>query len=134
MLETILPVIIAVIAMQFLIRFMQKKRSENKTTTRDYDYKKKIDQFMKVSNYDEGVVSDRILADEIRSGLGKPEILLGIPDSMREIRKELNLIIDGVTHGVRSKTGKNPVTEIKYKDPAGMFDEIVKIIKKHKMD
>ncbi len=134
MLEKILPVIIAVIAMQFLIRFMQKKRSENKTTTRDYDYKKKIDQFMRVSNYDEGVGSDRILVDEIRSGLGKPELLLGIPDSMREIRKDLNLIIDGVTHGVRSKTGKNTATEVKYKDPAGMFDEIVEIIKKHKKE
>jgi hypothetical protein len=133
MIEKILPVIIAVIAMQFLIRFMQKKRSENKSTARDYDYKKKIDQFMKVSNYDEGVGNDRILTDEIRSGLGKPDLLLGIPDSMREIRKELNLIIDGVTYGVRSKIGKNPVIEVKYKDPEKMFDEIVQIIKKHKL-
>jgi hypothetical protein len=46
----------------------------------------------------------------------------------------LNLIIDGVTHGVRSKTGKNPVIEVKYKDPARMFDEIVEIIRKHKTD
>ncbi len=133
MLEKVLPIIIAVIAMQFLIRFMQKKRSQNKTVPRDYDYKKKIDQFMKVSNYDEGAGSDRILADEIRSGLGKPDLLLGIPDSMRETRKELNLIIDGVTHGVRSKIGKNPVIEVKYKDPVRMFDEIVEIIKKHKL-
>lgn len=134
MLDKVLPIIIAIIAMQFLIRFMQKKRNSNKTPVRDYDYKKKIDQFMKVSNYDEGVANDRILIDEIRSGLGKTELLLEIPDSMREIRRELNLIIDGVTHGVKSKIGKNPVIEIKFKDPGRMFDEIVEIIKKHKLD
>lgn len=134
MLDKVLPIIIAIIAMQFLIRFMQKKRNSNKTPVRDYDYKKKIDQFMKVSNYDEGVANDRILIDEIRSGLGKTELLLEIPDSMREIRRELNLIIDGVTHGVKSKIGKNPVSEIKFKDPGRMFDEIVEIIKKHKLD
>lgn len=133
MLEKVLPVIIAVIALQFIIRFMQKKRREKTPTTRNFDYKKKIDQFLKVTNYDEGVSNERILIEDIHSGLGKPDIILGIPENMRDVRKDLNLIIDAVTHGVKDKIGKNPSIEISYNSPAKMFDEIVEVIKKHKL-
>jgi len=133
MIEKIIPIILAIIALQFLIRFMQKKKKNKTVSTRDFDYKKKIDQFMKVTNYDEGVNNERILTDEIRTGLGKPDLLLGIPDNMREVRRDLNLIIDAVTEGVKSKVSKNPMIEIKYNEPVKMLDEIVQVIKKHKL-
>ena len=133
MFEKIIPVIVALIALQFLIRFMNKKRQSQQTSTREFDYKKRIDEFMRISNYDEGANHDRILTDEIRSGLGKPELLLEIPDSMREVRRGLNLIIDAVTHGVKAKIGTNPSHDIKYNSPDMMFDEIVEVIKRHKI-
>lgn len=133
MFEKVIPVIAALIALQFLIRFMNRKKQNNQISTREFDYKKRIDEFLKVSSYDEGVNHDRILTDEIRSGLGKPELLLEIPDSMRDVRRNLNLIIDGVTQGVKAKTGTNPALEIKYNSPDKMFDEIVEVINRHKI-
>ncbi len=133
MLEKVIPIILAIIALQFVIRFMQKNKKAKSVNTRNLDYKAKIDQFMKVTNYDEGTNDERILTDEIRSSLGKPDLLLEIPDSMREVRRDLNLIIDAVTHGVKSKISKNPTDEIKYNNPDKMMDEIVEIIKRHKM-
>jgi len=133
MFEKIIPVFIALIALQFLIKFINRRRLNKKSPVRDFDYKKKIDEFMKVSNFDEGVNNERILNDELRSGLGKPELMLGIPESMRDVRKGLNLIIDGVTHGIKSKISVNPVDEIKYNNPGQMFDEIIEVINKHKI-
>ena len=135
MLEKIFPVIIALIALQILIRYRNKnKKNVKHTSRRDFDYKKKIDEFMKVSNYDEGVNREQVLIDGIHSGLGKPELILGIPDSMRDVRKNLNLIIDGVTYGVKGKIGSGPVDEIKYNSPDKMFDEIVEVINRHKIN
>lgn len=133
MFEKVIPVIIALIALQFLIRFMNKRKVSKPVQARNLDYKKKIDQFMQVSNYDEGVNSDRILTEEIRSGLGKPELMLEIPDSMRDVRRNLNLVIEGVSHGVKSKIGSNPASDIKYNSPDKMFDEIVAVINRHKI-
>jgi hypothetical protein len=133
MFEKVIPVIIALIALQFLIRFMNKRRASKPVQTRTQDYKKRIDEFLRVSNFDEGANSDRILTDEIRSGLGKPELMLEIPDSMRDVRRNLNLIIDAVTHGVKSKIGSNPASEIKYSSPDKMFEEIVAVINRHKV-
>jgi hypothetical protein len=133
MFEKIIPVIVALIALQFLIRFMNRKKKGNQESSRNLDYKKRIDDFLKISSYDEGTNNDRILSNEIRSGLGKPELLLEIPDSMRDVRRSLNLIIDGVTQGVKAKIGTNPVHEIKYNAPEKMFDEIVEVINRHKI-
>lgn len=133
MFEKIIPVIVALIALQFLIRFMNKKKQSQQTSTRDFDYKKRIDEFMRISNFDEGTNNERILTDEVRSGLGKPELILEIPDSMRDVRRSLNLIIDGVTQGVKAKIGTNPAHEIKYNSPDKMFDEIVEVINRHKI-
>ena len=133
MFEKIIPVIVALIALKFLIRFMNKKRQNSPASTRDFDYKKRIDEFMKISNYDEGTNNDRILSDEVRSGLGKPELLLEIPDSMRDVRRSLNLVIDAVTQGVKAKIGSNPPQEIKYNSPDKMFDEIIAVINRHKI-
>jgi len=133
MFERIIPVVIALIALQFLVRYMNKKRMNKRNSSRDFDYKNKIDQFLRISNYDEGTNNERILTDEIRSGLAKPELMLEIPDSMRDVRKGLNLIIDGVTHAVKGKISSRPGADNKYKNTAEMFDEIVEVIKKHKI-
>lgn len=133
MFEKIIPVIAAVLVLQFLIRFMQKKKKEKNSQPRNFDYKKKIDQFMKYSNYDEGVNSEKLLIEDIRTGLGKTEFFSGIPEDKREVRRELNLIIDAVTHGIRSKLGSNSTDEMKYNNPEKMFDEIVKVINNYKI-
>lgn len=133
MFEKVIPVIVALIVLQFLIRFLNRKNKNKQPSARDFDYKKRIDDFLKISSYDEGTNNDRILSDEIRSGLGKPELLLEIPDSMRDVRRSLNLIIDGVTQGVKAKIGTNPVHDIKYNSPDKMFDEIVEVINRHKI-
>jgi len=132
MLEKILPVIAMLVALQLLLRFMQRRRkTESQGSSRYSEYKEKIDRFMKISNYDEGADYDRVFSDEIRSGIAKPELIMGIPESMRDVRKGLNLIIDGVNHAVRAKTGTPGTGDIKYRDAAGMFDELVEVIKKH---
>lgn len=131
MFEKLIPVILALLAVQILIRVMQKKRRTNQSPSRNFDYKKRIDQLMKISNYDEGVNSEQAMIDEIRSGLGKPDMISGIPDNMRSVRRDLNLIIDAVTQGVKSKTGKTPVDAVRYHSPEKMFDEIVEVIRKH---
>lgn len=134
MLEKIIPVIIALIAIQFLIRYTNSKRKKNtELTSERRDYKKRIDEFMRISNSDEGINTGRIAGDEVKSSLGRPDIIMNIPDNMRDVRKNLNLIIDGVTHGLKSKTGSPDESEIKYRDPSVMFDEIVEIIKKHRI-
>lgn len=133
MFERVIPIIIALVALQLLVRYMNNRRVKKKAVPRDFDYKRKIDQFLKISNYDEGINNERILTDEIRSGLAKPDLLLEIPDSMRDVRKGLNLIIDGVTHAVKGKIGAKKSGDISYNNAAGMFDEIVEVINRHKI-
>lgn len=133
MFERIIPIIIALLALQLLLKFLKKQKMNRQTqsSSRDFDYKKKIDEFLKVSNYDEGINDERILTDKVRSGLGKPDLLLEIPESMRDVRRSLNLIIDGVTHGVKGKIGSVPGQAGKYDSPEKMFDEIVEVINRH---
>jgi len=132
MLEKILPVIAMLVALQLLLRFMQRRRkTERQGPSRYSEYKEKIDRFMKISNYDEGADYDRIFSDEIRSGIARPELIMGIPESMRDVRKDLNLIIDGVNHAVGAKIHSDRSDDVKYRDPAKMFDELVEVIKKH---
>lgn len=133
MFERVIPIIIALVALQLLVRYMNNRRVKKKAVPRDFDYKRKIDQFLKISNYDEGINNERILTDEIRSGLAKPDLLLEIPDSMRDVRRGLNLIIDGVTHAVKGKIGAKNSGDISYNNAAGMFDEIVEVINRHKI-
>lgn len=133
MLEKIIPVIIALFAIQLLIRFLNNRKKNSKPSSRNLDYKKRIDEFLKISSYDEGVNRERVLTDEIRSGLGKPELILNIPDNMRDVRRNLNLVIDAVTQGVKSKTGSLPEHEKKYSSPDRMFDEIIEVINRHRI-
>ena len=134
MFEKIIPLIIALFAFQFFIRYMNKRKKNNQSSVRNFDYKKRIDEIMKISNYDEGVNAGQLLKNDIRSGLGKPELMLGIPDNMRDVRSGLNLIIDAVTNGVKGKIGSLPAGDNMYKDSAAMFDEIIEVIKKHKTE
>ncbi|MCL2154521.1 MAG: hypothetical protein FWH53_02530 [Leptospirales bacterium] len=131
MFEKFIPVIIVLILIQLVIRFMKMKNSRPKVDSRNFDYKKRIDDFMKISNYDEGVGAGRKLSEEVRQGLGG-DLIMGIPESMRDVRKNLNLIIDGVSHGVKAKIGERSDI-IKYNNAAEMFDEILAIINRHKV-
>lgn len=136
MFERILPVIIALVILQILIRFMQKrKKREHKLhgSSRYSEYRDKVDRLMKAGNFEDAGNYDRILSDEIRSGIAKPELIMEIPDSMRDVRRGLNLIIDGVNHAVKAKTGNESGDEIKFKDAAQMFDELVEVVKKHQV-
>ena len=131
MFEKIIPVIVALILIQFAMKFLISRKSKQKVNTHRFDYKKRIDEFMKISNYDEGVGVGNKLSEEARQGLGG-SLLLDIPESMREVRKDLNLIINAVSHGVKAKIGeKSDIVE--YNNAAEMFDEIVKIINRHKL-
>ena len=131
MFEKLIPVIVILILIQFFVRFMNSRKSKQKANTRKFDYKRRIDEFIKISSYDEGVGAGNKLSEEVRQGLGG-QLVLDIPDSMRDVRKDLNLIIDGVSHAVRAKIGEKSDI-VKYNNSAEMFDEILEIINKHKV-
>ncbi len=134
MLEKIVPVIIALVVLQLFIRYMNKKRKNEPVSHDRADYKKRIDELMKVSNYDEGVNAGHSLSEEVKKTLGNPEIITGIPENMRDVRRSLNRIIDAVTQGVKAKTGLLKESESQFKDPAAMFDEIVEVVNRHRTD
>jgi len=129
--EKFIPIIAILILVQFGMKFLSRRRAKQKPASRDFDYKKKIDDAMRISNYDEGVGTGRKLSEEAHQGLGG-DLITGIPDNMRDVRKNLNLIIDGVSHGVKAKTCEKSDI-MKYNNAAEMFDEIVEIINKHKV-
>jgi len=131
MFEKIIPIIAALILLQFAMKFLISRKSKQKVNTNRFDYKKRIDEFMKISNYDEGVGAGNKLSEDVRQGLSG-DLLLDIPESMRGVRKDLNLIIDGVIHGVKAKIGERANME-KYNNAAEMFDEILEIINRHKL-
>jgi hypothetical protein len=131
MFEKLIPIILVLILMQVAIKFINKNRRKPRVNSRNFDYKKRIDDFMRISNYDEGVGAGRKLAGEVQQGLGN-DLILGIPENMRDVRKDLNLIIDGVSCAVKAKIGEKSDV-IKYTNGAEMFDEIVEIINRHKV-
>jgi hypothetical protein len=131
MFEKVLPIIVVLIIIQFAIRLIKNKSSKAKVNKHRYDYKDRIDEFMRISNYDEGVGAGRKLSEEVRHGLGS-ELLQGIPENMHDVKKNLNLIIDGVSHAVRAKIGEREEI-IKYNNAAEMFDEILSIVNRHKV-
>jgi hypothetical protein len=131
MFEKFVPIILILIAIQVVVKFMNRKKSTSRADSHHLNYKKRIDEFMRVSNYDEGVGAGRKLAGEVQQGLGG-DLISGIPDNMRDVRKNLNLIIDGVSCAVKAKIGEKS-DMIKYTNGAEMFDEIVEIINRHKI-
>ncbi len=134
MFEKILPVILALIALQFIVRFMGRKKTPKKPVWKEIDYKRKIDELMKIGNFDDANTTGKSLQEEVKARLARPELYMDIPDDMRDVRRGLNILIDAVTAGVRAKTGSGKVDLSHYKDPAKMFDELVEIVKKHKVD
>ena len=131
MFEKLVPVILVLILIQLAMKFINKKKSKPRVDSRHFDYKKRIDDFMRISNYDEGIGAGRKLAGEVHQGLGS-DLISGIPENMRDVRKDLNLIIDGVSCAVKAKIGEKSDV-IKYTNGAEMFDEIVEIINRHKV-
>ena len=131
MFEKLVPIIFILIVIQLAMKFINKNKSKPRVDSRHFDYKKRIDDFMRISNYDEGVGAGRKLTGEVHQGLGG-DLISGIPDNMRDVRKNLNLIIDGVSCAVKAKIGEKSDV-VKYTDEAEMFDEIVEIINRHKI-
>ncbi|HPS57740.1 MAG TPA: hypothetical protein PK514_06500 [Spirochaetota bacterium] len=134
MFEKILPVVLALIALQFIVRFMNRKKTAKTSAWRELDYKRKIDELMKIGNFDDANTTGKSLQEEVKARLAKPELYMDIPDNKRDVRRGLNLVIDAVTTGVRAKTGSGTGDMSNYNDPAKMFDEIVEVVKKHKID
>ena len=134
MFEKILPVIMALVALQLIVRFMARKKSGKPSAWRELDYKRKIDELMKIGNFDDANTTGKSLQEEVKARLAKPELYMEIPDDMRDVRRGLNLVIDAVTTGIRAKTGSGQRDMSNYNDPAKMFDEIVEVVKKHKTD
>ena len=134
MIEKVLPVIIALVFLQLLIRFISRKKTTKPSAWRDLDYKRKIDELMKIGNFDDAITTGKSLQDEVKARLAKPELYMEIPDNMRDVRRGLNILIDAVITGIKAKTGSGKGDMSHYKDPAKMFDELVEVVKKHKVD
>ena len=134
MIEKIIPVLVALIALQFIIRFISRKKPPKPSAWRDLDYKRKIDELMKIGNFDDVNTTGKSLQEEVKSRLATADLYMEIPDNMRDVRRGLNLVIDAVITGVKAKGGGGTPDAGNYKDPAGMFDEIVEVVKKHKVD
>jgi hypothetical protein len=135
MLEKILPVIAMLVALQLLLRFMQRRRKarERGAPSRYSEYRDRIDRLIKVSNYDDGTDYEKKFSDEIRSGIANPELMMEIPENMRDVRRGLNLIIEGVNCAVKAKIGLRHADETKYRDPSVMFDELVNVVNKYRI-
>jgi len=93
MFEKILPLIIVLIALQLLMKYKNSKKKDNPAPSRNFDYKQRINEFLKISDYDLKVKNEKQFADEIRLKMVKPDMQVDIPDSMQDVRRNLNLII-----------------------------------------
>jgi hypothetical protein len=134
MFEKLVPLIFIIIALQFIMKIMNKRNRNNQTIMRDFDYKRKIDQLMKTGNMNGSIYKERLLTDDLRFKMQKSNLISGIPDSMGELKSGINLIIDAVTHSIKEKLGTNNSIESKYSAPEKMFDEIVEVINRHKTE
>jgi len=125
MLEKIIPVIIALIALQFIIRVVQKKRTTvTKSEWREIDYKARIDRLMKGRDPEHSSPASRGIT------LVGLEDFSAIPDDMRNVRRDIIHIREAVSTGLRAKIGRD-VSDSKYREPDLMFDEIVRVIDRY---
>jgi len=125
MFEKFIPILIALIALQFIIWIMQKKRARvTESEWKKIDYKKRMDSLLK------GKDPDITEADDVISKSPWAEELSMIPDDMRDVRKDLNLIREAVPVALRARIGKT-IYESRFREPENMFDEIVEVVKKH---
>ena len=106
MIEKIIPVLVALIALQFIIRFISRKKPPKPSAWRDLDYKRKIDELMKIGNFDDVNTTGKSLQEEVKSRLATADLYMEIPDNMRDVRRGLNLVIDAVITGVKAKGGE----------------------------
>ncbi len=125
MLEKIIPIIIALIALQLLLRIMQKRKGKVVDSQwRTIDYKKRIDTLMK------GTESDNISKDIKGIVLIGLEDFRSIPDDRRELRKGIFLIKDALSDSIKAKIGR-PVS-CNFNNPEEIFDEIIKVIEQNR--
>ena len=125
MFEKFIPILIALIALQFILRVMRKKKSEiPKSEWREIDYKKRIDVLMKGRDPDGSAHAPRGIT------LIGIEDFSAIPDDMRNVRRDILNIRDAVSAGLRAKIGRD-TSESKYREPDLMFDEIVRVIDRY---
>ena len=134
MIEKVLPVIVALVILQLMIRFMSRKKTEKPSAWRELDYKRKIDELMKIGNFDDANTTGKSLQDEVKARLANADLHREIPDNMRDLRRGLNILTDAVINGIRAKTGSGTGDMSHYRDPEKMFDELVEVVKKHKVD
>lgn len=133
MFEKIIPVVIALIAMQFILKFINKRKMNNREPVRDFSYKQRINEFMKLSDSDLRVKNEKLLTDEIYKNLSKQDLFSEIPDDMRDVRRGLNLITEGIIYAVKGKIGLKYDGKIRYNSPEKMFDEILEVVNRHKI-
>jgi len=89
---------------------------------------------MKISNFDDVNTTGKSLQDEVRARLANADLHREIPDNMRDLRRGLNILTDAVITGIRAKTGSGKGDMSHYRDAEKMFDELVEVVKKHKID
>ncbi|HOP29969.1 MAG TPA: hypothetical protein P5120_13660 [Spirochaetota bacterium] len=125
MFEKVIPILVALIALQFIIRVMQKKKaSVPKSEWREIDYKKRIDDLMKGRDPEGTVRSPKGIT------LIGIEDFSAIPDDKRDVRRDILHIREAVSIGLRSKLGRD-VSDSKYREPDLMFDDIVRVIERY---
>lgn len=125
MFEKIIPVLVALIALQFIIRVMHKKRTNpTPSAWKEVDYRKRIDLLMK------GREPDGIPRDNKGITLIGIEDFAAIPGDMRSVRRDLLHVREGLSTGLRAKIGRD-VSNSKFTDPDKMFDEIVEVVNRH---
>lgn len=126
MFEKFIPIIIALIALQFIMRFMNKRKSMvQESEWRKADYKKRRDAIMKGRDPDEEAAA----APKGMRFLGVDDFN-AIPEEMRGVRRDIIHIRDAVSAGLRAKIGRD-AGDSKYNEPEKMFDEIVEVINRH---
>lgn len=125
MFEKIIPILVALIALQFIVRVMRKKKSEiPQSSWRNVDYRKRIDTLMKRREHDS---SDREPRGITLIGF---EDFSAIPDDMRNVRQDVIRIREAVSTGLRAKIGRD-TSESKYREPDLMFDDIVRVVDRY---
>jgi len=125
MFEKIIPILVALIALQFIIRVMRKKKSEvPQSSWRNVDYRKRIDTLMKSRDHDSSDITSKGIT------LIGFEDFSAIPDDMRNVRQDVIRIREAVSAGLRAKIGRD-ASESKYREPDLMFDDIVRVIDRY---
>ncbi len=125
MFEKIIPILLALIALQFIIRVMQKKKAfVPKSGRRDFDYKQRINDLMKGRDPEYTGHSSKGIT------LVGIEDFSAIPGDKRDLRRDIINMREAISAGLRAKIGKD-VSDSKYKEPDLMFDEIVRVIDRY---